>query len=1008
MRVDRASLGQLRLLSEGRSGTIFLVEESVIPDDPTPMVCKLFTSYHAEQAHSAEAADAFRDALGTAERCELDRYTAWPRAVVQDASGEVCGFLMPHISQEFLVPQADPVTGDIVHRPCSMSWLIAPDDTQKMAKIQLGSVNRTQRIVLLAQLTYIMGWLHEHGWVFGDLNLQSAVFTLDPIQIMLLNCDRTAALNDFDRKQLQTPFWDPPECQIHLSVGEQRRQELQDTITDVYKLGLAILRSLTPGKGAASTKDAGRLADTFDAEGTDLVVRALSANRGSRPTAMELYAYLYGLLPAADRTLLPNVREPRRFRRPLAGVRSDAPSAEDLIGAAADVETLADLIAASETAPPLAIALIGDWGAGKSSVMLQVQRRIDVLAEMSRNNPGLSMFAANVRQIQFNAWDYSDHEVWSGLVEHLFQALAPQSTSPLRSSDSASVETQRVNLTRQLTEREAEDERLNRELAAADSADGLKRNPEDLPSPLYAMRVIIATMRSLAGDVRGTFQLLLGWAVLGAVALGAWLLWGALTGTVTAAIAAVVSPAVLIGQRLRRWHRAGADFISSRRRQLDARQHSLRREIAELKERLALIDAATRLSTFLANRAAPNAYSGYRSLFGQIRGDLGQLSIDLKQAQDEWFAAGGSGAPPLERIVLYIDDLDRCPPHRVVEVLEAIHLMLALELFVVVVAVDARWLIRCLNHHYRELFTQTTDLIANSHELPAHEGTTSPIDFLDKIFQIPYALAPPTPAAFASYLRSLLPFPAEPGSALGSQASVGVTAEGDEHSGQIAFEQVYRQNEQPTSRREGQYHTMSLQTTAPIVAMPDLRPLGLQMTRREIEFMTRLGPMLPTPRAAKKLANLYRLVRIGIADADLAAFTGTRSGGPYQAVQILLAFLVGSPATAQRIFTVIMNESSESDILTILDKSVSEEAVEQPDCVRLRDHLAKVARDVPLLIAAKEYQFWCPILARHSFHTKTLVSTKRSEDKEPDAFSQSSAPDPEAEQGDSDYDPDFV
>jgi hypothetical protein len=93
----------------------------------------------------------------------------------------------------------------------------------------------------------------------------------------------------------------------------------------------------------------------------------------------------------------------RRIGRPLAGVRSDAPSERNLIAATSDVETLADLIAAAETSPPLAIALIGDWGVGKSSVMLQIQRRIDALAEMSRNNPGLSVFASNVRQVRFNA-----------------------------------------------------------------------------------------------------------------------------------------------------------------------------------------------------------------------------------------------------------------------------------------------------------------------------------------------------------------------------------------------------------------------------------------------------------------------------------------------------------------------------------------------------------------------------------------------------------------------------
>src|SRR5436305_408072 len=48
----------------------------------------------------------------------------------------------------------------------------------------------------------------------------------------------------------------------------------------------------------------------------------------------------------------------RLVGRPLAGVRSDAPSALDQIAATTDVETLSDLIAARETAAPLAIAVI--------------------------------------------------------------------------------------------------------------------------------------------------------------------------------------------------------------------------------------------------------------------------------------------------------------------------------------------------------------------------------------------------------------------------------------------------------------------------------------------------------------------------------------------------------------------------------------------------------------------------------------------------------------------------
>ena len=467
---------------------------------------------------------------------------------------------------------------------------------------------------------------------------------------------------------------------------------------------------------------------------------------------------------------------PRRIGRPLAGVRSDAPSADDLIGATSDVETLADLIAATETSPPLAVALIGDWGAGKSSVMLQIQRRIDVLAEMSRNNPGLSVFAANVRQVRFNAWDYSDDQLWSGLVDHLFRALAADPDSSSGLPDPAAAQAERAKLRKELAEREAEEQRLSGGLHAADRAGRPRGFLAWLGSPAYTWRVMAAAARELASDIRAARWVLLSWAVLGAAAYGAWSLWGSLIGAAAAAVAAVIAPAVVIGQRLRSWHRAGMGVTDRLRRRLDERQRAINREIADLRERLALVDASARLSAFLSDRAAPSAYQEYRGLLGQVRSDLARLSDDLTDARNEWLASGATTPPPLERIVLYIDDLDRCPPRRVVEVLEAVHLMLALELFVVVVAVDARWLIRSLEYHYRELFSTgdapVLPVPTGSPEPDADAGPASPVDYLDKIFQIPYVLAPPPPAALASYLRALLPQPASPTPAAQAPASV--------------------------------------------------------------------------------------------------------------------------------------------------------------------------------------------------------------------------------------------
>ena len=87
--------------------------------------------------------------------------------------------------------------------------------------------------------------------------------------------------------------------------------------------------------------------------------------------------------------------------------------------------------------------------------------------------------------------------------------------------------------------------------------------------------------------------------------------------------------------------------------------------------------------------------------------------------------------PAVSRIVLYIDDLDRCQPEKVVEVLQAVHLLLSFRLFIVFVAVDVRWVSRALNETYPSLLGRS-----------AGAGSASAHDYLEKIFQVPYWVRP--------------------------------------------------------------------------------------------------------------------------------------------------------------------------------------------------------------------------------------------------------------------------
>lgn len=78
----------------------------------------------------------------------------------------------------------------------------------------------------------------------------------------------------------------------------------------------------------------------------------------------------------------------------------------------------------------------------------------------------------------------------------------------------------------------------------------------------------------------------------------------------------------------------------------------------------------------------------------------------------------------IDRIVLVIDDLDRCPPEKVYDVLQAVHLFLNFPLFIVLVAVDTRWMETSLKQELGAL-------------VDGSEGATT-LDYLEKIFQIPY------------------------------------------------------------------------------------------------------------------------------------------------------------------------------------------------------------------------------------------------------------------------------
>ncbi|MGV9855651.1 P-loop NTPase fold protein [Streptomyces sp. NPDC003442] len=646
-------------------------------------------------------------------------------------------------------------------------------------------------------------------------------------------------------------------------------------------------------------------------------------------------------------------RPPGDLATLLPGLHSDAASPADLLGNETDVDMLAKLAMAKVTSPPLAVALLGEWGAGKSSFIAQMSQRIDELAAAAaRSAVEADAFSSHVRQVHFNAWHYNDDQVWSGLVDQLFRHLAPE---PVLDPLIEDPEAERRRRAAELERLEAEQQQLDQELEQT-----ARRRPRGyltfLGAPVEGLRLLYRAVRLGLSDLRYGWGYLLAWLLLiGAVIFAMqWLTVGVafLVGAASA-----IAPSLLpLWSAVRHRHSQGLTWTGKIRGSLTGRQRTLREEITAARAQLAEIDAAVRLSSFLSERS--ETYQTRRGLLGSVHDDLFQLGEKLREAHDEWKSTESTEPPPLERIILYIDDLDRCSPRRVVDVLAAVHLMLALPLFVVVVAVDPRWLLRSLEYYYSELFTDS----AGTSHITGAQDTATPLDYLDKIFQIPFVVPPSTPEKTARLIEALLSSPSSspPPSLFSSPSPSDPGDRGEEILG----------NDEEAADGEPPLQAAPAQAAEPDEANSG-GPAQLQLQPHEITFMTHVGSLTQTPRATKKLVNLYRLVRIGVLPADLPRFEGNAQiPGEHQVVQILLALLVGSPRQCEKVFRAILVASPTTKITEVLRGLPSDVPVGN----EMAQLIERLSVGAPVVMDAAVYQQWCPELARFSFYTRNLAT----------------------------------
>ena len=290
----------------------------------------------------------------------------------------------------------------------------------------------------------------------------------------------------------------------------------------------------------------------------------------------------------------------------------------------------------------------------------------------------------------------------------------------------------------------------------------------------------------------------------------------------------------------------------------------------------------------------------------QIRTDFERMAELLARASREPATDEvGDQLPTIDRIVVYIDDLDRCPPGRVVDMLEAIHLLLAVELFVVVVAVDPRWLLQALHSHYRDQLSGPADGTTVADDERAL-WRPSAVQYLEKIFQVVLTLPPLATGGYVTLVDSLI----NPQDKT-SRTDPRPAGDGQKHPEAAPAVPVTGRHTDDDIQPDGQQEDADLGTGPVDLPVPRIveRSDPLAFSGDEQRLLHLLGPpMITTPRAAKRLANSYGLLA-ALRSGDLADRRDGDHPG-YRAAMVLLAMLIGYPELGPDLFPHIHEHSA--------------------------------------------------------------------------------------------------
>ncbi|HET8891942.1 MAG TPA: P-loop NTPase fold protein [Candidatus Angelobacter sp.] len=387
---------------------------------------------------------------------------------------------------------------------------------------------------------------------------------------------------------------------------------------------------------------------------------------------------------------------------PTPKIASDRWSEHDTLGYQAYARTLAGVITHEETVPPLTIGIKAPWGAGKTSLMKQVQHLLDGDANVTEENEAASRnrkqtgelsiwdIFKNLRAVisldplapkpsndgqlygisprvtvWFNAWKYQTSEqIWAGLAHCIISQVAARMDARKRELFWLKLHARRINkdaLRRKLYEL------LARYLA---------------PVILVLLAICIAIIWALNPFSETLIPI-----------LGIKLWWAKL-------VAPALSLVVLAWKTRDKLGQKAADVFKELVREPD--------------------------------------YEGKMGFLYMVESDIRDV-LDLV-------------ATKKTPLVIFVDDLDRCIPHKVAEVVEAINLSLSGDYpnCIFVLGMEPGMVAAALQVANKEVIETAKQLSLVDSPVPLGWR------FMEKIIQLPITIPPPTNEGVKRYMGSLV------------------------------------------------------------------------------------------------------------------------------------------------------------------------------------------------------------------------------------------------------------